>query len=84
MTSASDEKWRTFNCFFQSAWAKDLSAPLYIRDLTDFATTRQNVLKILDRRSKLSLLHVIAELRKKVRKRKKNKDMPTDRNKKPK
>jgi len=29
MTSASDEKWRNFNCFFQSNRAKDLSAPLY-------------------------------------------------------
>ena len=29
MTSTSDEKWRTFNCFFQSGRAKDLSAPLY-------------------------------------------------------
>ena len=29
MTSASDEKWRNFNCFFQSGQAKDLSAPLY-------------------------------------------------------
>ena len=28
VTSASDEKWRPFNCFFQSGWAKDLSAPL--------------------------------------------------------
>jgi len=27
MTSASDEKWRPFNCFFQSGRAKDLSAP---------------------------------------------------------
>ena len=30
MTSASDEKWRTFNrFFFQSGRTKDLSAPLY-------------------------------------------------------
>jgi len=29
MTSASEEKWRPFNCFFQSGWAKDLPAPLY-------------------------------------------------------
>ena len=29
MTFASDEKWRPFNCFFQSGRAKDLSAPLY-------------------------------------------------------
>ena len=29
MTSASDEKWRPFNCFFQSGRAKDLSAFLY-------------------------------------------------------
>ena len=29
MTPASDEKWRPFNCFFQSGGAKDLSAPLY-------------------------------------------------------
>ena len=29
MTSASDEKWRPFNCFFQSGRAKDLLAPLY-------------------------------------------------------
>ena len=28
MTSASDEKWRTFICFFQSGRAKNLSAPL--------------------------------------------------------
>ena len=28
MTSASDEKWRPFNCFFQWGRAKDLSAPL--------------------------------------------------------
>jgi len=28
-TSASDEKWRPFNCFFQSGRAKDLSGPLY-------------------------------------------------------
>ena len=26
MTSASNEKWRPFNCFFQSSRAKDLSA----------------------------------------------------------
>ena len=26
--TASDEKWRPFNCFFQSGWAKDLSAPV--------------------------------------------------------
>ena len=30
MTSASDEKWRSFSCFFQSGRAKDLSAPLYM------------------------------------------------------
>ena len=30
MTSASDDKWRTFNCFFQSGRANDLSAPLYV------------------------------------------------------
>ena len=30
MTSASEEIWRPFNCFFQSGRAKDLSAPLYI------------------------------------------------------
>jgi hypothetical protein len=30
MTSASDEKWRLFNCFFQSGRAKDLSSPLYL------------------------------------------------------
>ena len=29
MTSASDEKWRTFNFFFLSGRAKDLSSPLY-------------------------------------------------------
>jgi hypothetical protein len=29
MTSASEEKWRPFNCFFQSGRTKDLSAPLY-------------------------------------------------------
>ena len=29
MTSALDEKWRLFTCFFQSGQAKDLSAPLY-------------------------------------------------------
>jgi len=29
MPSASDEKWRPFNCFFQSGRAKDLSVPLY-------------------------------------------------------
>jgi len=28
MTSASEEKWRSFNYFFQSGRAKDLSAPL--------------------------------------------------------
>jgi len=28
MTSASDEKWRPFYCFFQSGRAKVLSAPL--------------------------------------------------------
>ena len=28
MTSASDEEYRPFNCFFQSGRAKDLSAPL--------------------------------------------------------
>ena len=27
MTSASDEKWRPFNCFFSPGRAKDLSAP---------------------------------------------------------
>jgi hypothetical protein len=32
MTSASEEKWRPFNCFFQSGRAKDLSAPLYSSD----------------------------------------------------
>ena len=31
MTSASDEKWPPFNCFFQSDRAKDLSAPLYTK-----------------------------------------------------
>ena len=30
VTSASEEKWRPFNCFFQSDRAKDLSAPLYM------------------------------------------------------
>ena len=30
MTSSSDKKWRTFNCFFQSGRAKDLSAPQYL------------------------------------------------------
>ena len=30
MTFASEEKWRPFNCFFQSDRAKDLSAPLYL------------------------------------------------------
>ena len=30
LNSASDEKWRPFNCFFQSGRAKDLSAPLYV------------------------------------------------------
>ena len=30
MTSTSEEKWRPFNCFFQSGRAKDLSVPLYI------------------------------------------------------
>ena len=34
MTSASDEKWRAFNCFFQSGRAKDLSAPLYLHSFT--------------------------------------------------
>ena len=29
MTSGSEEKWRLFNCFFQSGRARDLSAPLY-------------------------------------------------------
>ena len=29
MTSASDEKWRPFDCFFHSGRAKDLSAPMY-------------------------------------------------------
>ena len=28
MTSMLEEKWRPFNCFFQSGQAKDLSAPL--------------------------------------------------------
>ena len=32
MTSASDEKWRPFNCFFQSGRAKDLSAPQGIQN----------------------------------------------------
>jgi len=27
-TSASKEKWRPFNFFFQSGWAKDLPAPM--------------------------------------------------------
>ena len=31
MTSVSDEKWRPFNCFFQSGRGKDLSAPLYVQ-----------------------------------------------------
>ena len=31
MTSASDEKWRTFNCFFHSGGAKDVSAPLIMQ-----------------------------------------------------
>ena len=31
MTSASDEKWRHFNCFFfQLGRAKEISAPLYV------------------------------------------------------
>jgi len=30
MTSASDEKWLTFNCFCQSGRAKDLSAHLHM------------------------------------------------------
>ena len=34
MTSASDEKWRPFNFFFQSGRAKDLSVPLYMHDDT--------------------------------------------------
>ena len=29
MTSASDEKWRPFNCYFQSGRTKNLPAPLY-------------------------------------------------------
>ena len=33
MTSASDEKCRPFNCFFQSGRAKDLSAPLVTSSL---------------------------------------------------
>ena len=33
MTSGSDEKWRTFNLFFQSGRAKDLSASLYNEEL---------------------------------------------------
>ena len=33
--TASDEKWRPFNCFFfQSGRGKDLSAPLYIHDIS--------------------------------------------------
>ena len=32
ITSASDEKWRAFKCFFQSGRAKDLSARLYTRE----------------------------------------------------
>jgi len=31
LRSASDEKCRQFNCFFQSGRAKDLSAPLYLK-----------------------------------------------------
>ena len=34
MTSASDEIWRTFNCFFQSGRAKDLSVTLYNENFT--------------------------------------------------
>ena len=47
MTSASDEKWRPFNCFFQSGRAEDLSAPLYSPTLV----TR----KVLDHASHLRL-----------------------------
>ena len=38
MTSASVEKWRPFQLFFQSGRAKDLSAPLYVVYLLLMAT----------------------------------------------
>ena len=36
MTSASDEIWRPFNCFFQSGRVKDLSAHLKTGDQTSY------------------------------------------------
>jgi hypothetical protein len=30
MITVSEEKWRSFNCFFPSGRAKDVSAPLYM------------------------------------------------------
>jgi len=49
MTSASDEKWRPFNCFFfQSGQAKDLSAPLYLGTaLTNQNSTDEEIKKRL-------------------------------------
>ena len=37
--SALDEKWRLFNCFFQSGRAKDLSALLYIQGALFLSTS---------------------------------------------
>ena len=49
MTSASDEKWRTFNFFFQSGRAKDLSAPLYstIYSTTDRSDRAVQVVRLI-------------------------------------
>ena len=45
----SDEKWRTFNCFFQSGRAKDLSVPLYFKII--FYNSRGNREAALFRRA---------------------------------
>ena len=43
MTSASNEKWRPFNCFFQAGRAKDLPAPLYRRIAADEITVKRSL-----------------------------------------
>ena len=44
LTSASEEKWRPFNYFFQSDRAKDLSAPLQCHFVFSVALTLQSLL----------------------------------------
>ena len=47
MTSASDEKWRPFNCFFQSGRSKDLSAALCVEVILAIGTCGVVVYNVL-------------------------------------